>query len=217
MIKTFNLGNDNKIIIDQFNIIDNTIDDEPDHHHHRAPELDVCKLPLGKADSFFDFILPIAKKYIHGLGFWNLWTTRVGHIYNGTFIFGPRGWITDGFIDPERPCLTLIPGQFTTQSLGYVRCDPKIKIYIFLEFDIHQPCELKVIFNQTEQCIKLKIEDKQFTCEFSASIHRVLRIECISGKITLYRIDCFNFYTRSIFFDENRVPSPLWKNLKNKW
>lgn len=214
MIKAFELGGENKLIIGQFNIIDNSIDDDSDYHHHRKTVLDVCKLKTENAVSFFEFVSPLLRKYIHGLGFWSLWTVRNGHIYNGTFVHGAKGWVTNGFLQCEKYCLLLASGNYAETNLGYVRSDSRKKCFIFLEFEVHEPSILKVGFNGCEQILNLSQGDKSTAIEFNGSVNRNLRIESVKGKLSLFRIDFFNYHFRSILFDENKVPSPLWIKLK---
>lgn len=202
MKQELNLNKENKLIIDQFNIIDNTFSDDDDHQ-----EFNVTKQKLlcdeSNLEEVMDFLVPVIKNNIYGIGFWSLWSTYAGHVYNGTFKFGAEGWDTDGQI--INGDLLLNSSNYVASNLGYVRLDSNRKWNILLEYSSAEDAKILISFNNTSQVVNLSPADnrKEF---FSYAIiqDRGLKIEVVSGRVAIHRIDCFNIMHKSILFDENR-------------
>jgi len=196
------LNEKNKLIIDQFNIIDNTFSDDVDHgEFNKTKQKLLCN--ENNFNEVMDFLIPIIKNNIYGIGFWSLWTTYAGHVYNGTFKFSAEGWETDGYIKEGR--LYLKPQQYISTNLGYVRLDSDKSWNILIEYSALKDCELSILFNNNTQAIPLKAGNKiQEIIKYSDVHDKGFNIELLKGEITINRIDCYNIMHKSILFDENR-------------
>lgn len=207
------LDEKNKIIIDQFNIIDNTFSDDDDHE-----EFDKSKQKLVCNENNFnevmDFLTPIIKHNVYGIGFWSLWSTYAGHVYNGTFKFGAEGWETNGYINGG--CLYLKLEEYIATNLGYVRLDIDKSWNIFIEYTSLSGCEVKMLFNNSCQIISLKAGNKiQKHIEFHNVSDKRFKVELLEKEIIIHRIDCYNIMHKSILFNEKREPEFGLASLKS--
>jgi len=202
MKKELELNKNNKLIIDQFNIIDNTFADDDDHQ-----EFNLTKQKLlcneNNLEEIMDFLVPVIKNNVYGIGFWSLWSTYAGHIYNGTFKFGSEGWETNGYINEG--VLHLSASNYISSNLGYVRLDSNRAWNILIDYDAEETGKLFVTFNDTCQAIDFQAgKNNRIKLPYNIIQNRTLKIECISSKISIKRIDCYNIMHKSILFDENR-------------
>lgn len=197
------LNKDNKLIIDQFNIIDNTFSDDDDHEEfNKTKQKLLCD--ESNFEEIMDFLIPIIKHNILGIGFWSLWSTFAGHIYNGTFKFDAEGWDTNGYIN--KGTVLLKPQQHISTNLGYVRLDSKKSWNILIKYSAEKDSKVCIKFNDETQTVNFKAgKNNQEIIRYNTKItNRNLLIEPLSSEISISRIDCFNIMHKSILFDEDR-------------
>lgn len=197
-----NLDSSHKLIIDQFNVIDNTFQDDLFHNNQiRAKTKLGCSVE--NLNSVFEFLAPIINHNIYGIGFWSLWTTVSGHIYNGTFKFGTEGWETDGIYDNGRIKLNLF--QSISTNLGYVRLDSSLTWNIYINYSTSKSSKIILRFNNTNEVIKLERgECNWLERSFEFIGNKELSVICFIGEIVINRIDCFNMKHESFLYDEKR-------------
>lgn len=198
------LSKDRKLIIDQFNIIDNTFSDDEDHQ-----EFNLTKKKLLCDSSNFaevmDFITPIIKNNIYGIGFWSLWSTYAGHVYNGTFKFGMEGWDSDGMLSDAG--VTLSKKQHISTNLGYVRLDGVKNWNIIIKYSCISNSQIMLRFNNKVEILDLsRGENMSLIKKYRPITDRTLSIEVLSEQVTIHRIDCFNIMHKSFLFDMKRNP-----------
>jgi len=197
-----NLGEGNELIIDQFNIVDNTFSDDIDHHAFAA-----CKKKLQVSeenlDAVLEFIMPVVSKNVLGIGFWSLWTTVSGHVYNGTFALGYEGWNSDAELRSHS--LVLRAGNKVSTNLGYVRLDNKRTWNILLKYTATRASHVEVTFNGVTNIIEFEAGDSRTKImKYHYVTDKALELKCLTGEVTLMRVDCFNQTHKSIFYNEDR-------------
>jgi hypothetical protein len=204
MKEALDLGKTNGLIIDQFNIIDNTFADDIDHNIHANTRR---KLICGEEtiDAVLAFLSPIIEQHIMGIGVWSLWTTYSGHIYNGTFALGTEGWETNGRL--IEGSMVMEQKNVISTNLGYVRLDNKRSWNILLCYTTLVTTRIMITFNNTRNIVCLEPgTNKRITLKYAYVIDKQLTITCITGAITIHRIDCYTLMHTSYLFDEHRNP-----------
>lgn len=204
MKQELSLSKDRKLVIDQFNIIDNTFSDDEDHQ-----EFNLTKRKLlcdeSNLQEVMDFITPIIKHNVYGIGFWSLWSTYAGHVYNGTFKFGLEGWESDGVLSDN--ALRLAKKQKLSTNLGYVRLDGAKNWNLIIQYSCTIPTELMLRFNNKVEIICLPAgENVTYKHKYRPITDRTLTLELIGESITIHRIDCYNIIHKSFLFDMDRNP-----------
>lgn len=204
MQKELELDDNHNLIIDQFNIIDNTFDDDTHHNEFlKTKQKLICTEE--KLDSILRFIGPIIKNNILGIGFWSLWTTYAGHVYNGTFKYESEGWETDGYVHDNQADLKI--GQSISTNLGYIRLDDNKTWNILIKYSANTDSKILVKFNNTNEVVSLtKGNNVIRTFTFNYISDKGLSLTCIEGSVSIERIDCYNIRHKSFLFDENRNP-----------
>lgn len=198
------LSKNRKLIIDQFNIIDNTFSDDEDHQEYNLTK---SKLLCDSSNfkEIMDFLTPIIRHSVYGIGFWSLWSTYAGHVYNGTFKFGLAGWETDGRLSNDG--LLLAKTQKLSTNLGYVRLDGMKSWNIMIKYSCKKDSQLMLRFNNQVEIVELPKGDTLSVFKKFASItDRFLSLEILSETVTVHRIDCFNIMHKSFLFDMDRNP-----------
>lgn len=213
MKQELSLNEQNKLIIDQFNIIDNTFSDDDDHEDfNKSKQLLLCD--ESNLNETLDFIAPVIKNNVYGIGFWSLWSTYAGHVYNGTFKFGAEGWDTNAPFSNGN--FVLSPNDYISTNLGYIRLDNMKSWNILLKYSSQEQSKIMLKFNNQNQIIELAPGSSiQQTFKFNVISDRNLKIECLSGSLTIERIDCFNIMHKSIIFNEDRTPAFGYEAVQN--
>lgn len=216
IIKTFKLDEpSNKFILNQFNFYDNTLENFKDSsfHNHLLEKQDI-----ERAISFIDFIQPLAKLYFQGIGFWNLWSTISGQIYNGCFIYGLRGWQTSGKLLQTKQAVYLGNNDELLSNLGYIRISDKSEINFCIEYNSDIHCNLLVYLGSSFKKIVVQPQTKRVQYKFNSFEKRQIRIVCKCEQnqgIEITRIDAWKNTHESMIFDYDRKPTELWsKKLK---
>jgi len=196
------LGSQNKLIIDQFNIVDNTFSDDDEHEsfHKSKRKLSVAEDNLPE---IMEFLTPVLKNTLYGIGFWSLWSTYAGQIYNGNFKFGPEGWETDGYINNNS--LLLESGKKIYANLAYIRLEYNKPWHLLMNYSAIKNSMVKIKFNGKVQNIKLdQVQNEKLVLNYNIIKDKYLEIECVSGELKIYRMDIFSIMHKSILFDEKR-------------
>jgi len=202
------LNKNKNLFLNQFNIMDNTYDD--DDHHNLNPGYRIFKQKniMGSFDSPSPGILDnsnlmrnILNSTLSGIGVWALWSTYNGNVYNGGFKYGMENWSTNGKYNNK--CITLNKTQSLEKDLTYCSADNKVNAMLILE------CE-------TDTTVTLEIGEKveTITCNPGRTRHIIhmerftgnkkLKIVCDSGCMKLHRLEVYNMPLKLYLFDEDK-------------
>lgn len=202
---------DNKLIIDQFNIIDNTWDEDD---YHKLKENDMRKKCFADNNNFksiLNFISVIAPKLLGGIGIWCMWDTIIGHAYNGTFKHDECGWDTNAYFNRQDKYFKFEKNNYIKTCFGYVREREDKKMNILIDIKTNQETELVVKYNNEKHNISVNKNEK-LILPFSGNSDRNFELKLLSGEIEVHRIDIFGMKLKSFMYDENKIPK---KNLNS--
>ena len=155
----------------------------------------------------------MAKSYLHGIGFWNLWSTISGQIYNGCFVHGLKGWKTSGKLIPTKHLITLGHNEELKTNLGYIRISDHSEINFCIEFNSDITCLVKVFLGKSFKKVLIQPRRKRVQLKFDSFEEREFRIVCKCEQeqnIEITRIDAWKNTHESMIFDYDRKPTELW-------
>tara|TARA_B100001093_G_C26851031_1_gene1025145 strand:- start:2703 stop:4136 length:1434 start_codon:yes stop_codon:yes gene_type:complete len=211
LIITFELKNpENKFILNQFNFYDNSLEDLKGSAFHRHL---LDKHDIDRAVSFLEFVQPLASRYFCGIGFWNLWSTISGQIYNGCFVHGLKGWSTTGKFLHKDLTLYLGKNDELNTKLGYIRIADHSEINFCIEYKPSANCVLHIYLGTSFKKIKIRPDSHSVKLRFDSFKQRTLRIVCKCNEnqgIEITRVDAWKNTHDSMIFDYERKPTDLW-------
>lgn len=116
--------------------------------------------------------------HFQGIGFWNLWSTISGQIYNGCFIFGLKGWQTSGKLLQTKQLVYLENNDELKTNLGYIRISDKSEVNFCIEYNSNINCLLMVYLGNYFRKILIKPQAKRVQFKFNSFEQREFRIIC---------------------------------------
>lgn len=207
------IGTKKKFILCQFNLLDNTYDDDEHHNKNIGYRIfrdrnylgDGFNLPEKLLESM-DLFKSIITSTLDGIGVWALWSTYNGNVYNGTFKYGTRGWETQGALQDEGVYLTT--GQNLTTDLAYTGLNEKYKLMI--RTTCTQPCTINVKIGECEKDFNIQPGACINTLDIKGSPRGTnLSFNVKQGSTTITRVEAYRMDLKSFLYTHDKKPTEI--------
>lgn len=203
----------NKLIINQFNLIDNTYDDDAHHNKNVGYNIFKEKKYLDNTEQLFDFYDKVLPVWLEGIGVWALWSTINGGIYNGTFKYGTKGWETTGE-HCKNHGINLKTNQHLSTNVGYTRVDRK-KCNVLIVIYSERQSELTITLGVKKQNVKISPGTHRYHIKFDNTEESNLTIVNIGSDFMIRRVDYYNMKLKSFMYDETKSSLPHKERMVN--